>query len=318
MTMTANDITIKGDVMTYEEQVYNGNVVVSSTGSNGTTRTLLSIDPKVTINGTVNDSVSNTHTLIAKAVAIRRDGIVAATPEIAFNGKIGTVKALAGYSGVTGYQVVSTNYGVIDSSTSFGTVTGGSQTQVVTTQNNNSRSSQSNGRRTEKSANAVARSAQTTIADAGRNLIATLFGGGSSGGGRTFSKSIEVVMPGDAGFNQPGPETRSDFDKPRNNQSAPSFEPRGNNSIGGAPVPKSQGGKFESTNQGTGSPKPRSIKELFSSKKFKDVNEDPRKLLDKSKDRPDDRGQGQDNNNNPNISEDDEEQKKSGDKAKAN
>jgi fibronectin-binding autotransporter adhesin len=318
MTMTANDITIKGDVMTYEEQVYNGNVVVSSTGSNGTTRTLLSIDPKVTINGTVNDSTSNTHSLIAKAVAIRRDGIVAATPEIAFNGKIGTVKALAGYSGVTGYQVVSKNYGIIDSSTSFGTVTGGSQTQVVTTQNNNSRSSQSNGRRTEKSANSVARSAQTTIADAGRNLIATLFGGGPSGGGRTFSKSIEVVIPGDAGFNQPGPETRSDFDKPGNNQSVPSFEPRSNNSIGSAPAPKSQGGKFDSTNQGTSSPKPRSIKELFSSKKFKDGNQDPRKLLDRSKDRPDERGKGQDDNNKPDISEDDEEEKRSGDKAKTN
>ena len=127
-------------------------------------------------------------------------------------------------------------------------------------------------------------------------------------------------MPGDAGFNKPGPETGSgaDFGKPGNNQSAPSFEPRGNNSIGGAPAPKSQGGKFDSTNQGTSSPKPRSIKELFSSKKFKDGNEDPRKLLDKSKDRPDERGKGQDNNNNLNISEDDEEEKRSGDKAKTN
>ncbi|MEL0242716.1 MAG: autotransporter-associated beta strand repeat-containing protein, partial [Pelagibacteraceae bacterium] len=392
MTMTANDITIKGDVMTFEEQTYNGNLVVSSTGSNGTTRTLLSIDPKVTINGTVNDSTSSTHTLVAKAVAIRRDGQVAATPEIAFNGKIGTVKALAGYSGVTGYQVVTKNYGVIDDSTSFGTVTGGSQTQVVITQNNNTKSSQSNGRKTEKSANAVSKSAQTTIADAGKNLIATLFGGGPSGGGRTFSKSIEVVMPGDAGFNQPGPETGSganidaDFSTPGNNQSAPSFEPRGNTSIGGAPAPKSQGGNFNSIDQGTSSPKPRSIRELFRSKDFKnqfsskqemrqfkrelrqefknnpgsrksfnkalrdgfdptdpksfenatpeqrkvfeefkeratpeeqeafrklkDGDEDPRKLLDKSKDRPDERGQGKDDNNKPDISEDDEEQKK--------
>jgi len=400
MTMTANDITIKGDVMTFEEQTYNGNLVVSSTGSNGTTRTLLSIDPKVTINGTVNDSTSSTHTLVAKAVAIRRDGQVAATPEIAFNGKIGTVKALAGYSGVTGYQVVAKNYGVIDDSTSFGTVTGGSQTQVVITQNNNTRSSQSNGRKTEKSANAVSKSAQTTIADAGKNLISTLFGGGPSGGGRTFSKSIEVVMPGDAGFNQPGPETGSganidaDFSTPGNNQSAPSFEPRGNTSIGGAPAPKSQGGNFNSIDQGTSSPKPRSIRELFRSKdfknqfsskqemrqfkrelrqefknnpgsrksfnkalrdgfdptdpksfenatpeqrkafeefkekatpeeqeafrKFEDSDENPRKLLDKSKDQPDDRGQSKDDNNNSDISEDDEEQKKSGDKSKAN
>ena len=82
-------------------------------------------------------------------------------------------------------------------------------------------------------------------------------------------------MPGDAGFNQPGPETGSganidaDFNTPGNNQSAPSFEPRGNTSIGGAPAPKSQGGNFNSTDQGTSSPKPRSIRELFRSKDFK-------------------------------------------------
>ena len=188
-------------------------------------------------------------------------------------------------------------------------------------------------------------------------------------------------MPWDAGFNKPATETGSgaDFCKPGNNQSAPSFEPRGNNSIGGAPAPKSQGGKFDSTNQGTSSPKPRSIKELFSSKdfknqfgtkqemrqfkkelrqefknnpgsrksfnkalrdgfdptdpksfekampeeqkafrKFKEGDDDPRKLLDKSKDRPDERGKGQDDNNKPDISEDDEEEKRSGDNAKTN
>ena len=383
MTVTAGTTTIKGDVMTYEEQTYNSNIDVGSTGSNGTTRTLLSMDPKVIINGNVNDTITNTHTLVAKAIAVRRDGITPDTPDVTYNGTIGRSKKLAGYSGVTGYQVVSKNYGVIDTDTSFGSVTGGTQTNgtVASSSSSSKRSSQSNGRKTEKSANAVAKSAQTTIADAGKNLIATLFGGGPSGGGRSFSKSIEVVMPGDAGFNQPGPETGSgaDFGKPGNNQSAPSFEPRGNNSIGGAPAPKSQGGNFDSTNQGTSSPKPRSIKELFSSKdfknqfsskqemrqfkrqlrqefknnpgsrksfnkalrdgfdptdpksfekarpeekkafrKFKEGDDDPRKLLDKSKDRPDERGKGQDNNNNLNISEDDEEEKRSGDKAKTN
>ena len=34
MTTTANTITLKGDVMTYEEQVYNGDVLIGSTGSN--------------------------------------------------------------------------------------------------------------------------------------------------------------------------------------------------------------------------------------------------------------------------------------------
>ena len=53
-------------------------------------------------------------------------------------------------------------------------------------------------------------------------------------------------------------------------------------------------------------------------RKFKEGDDDPRKLLDKSKDRSDERGKGQDNNNNLNISEDDEEEKRSGDKAKTN
>ena len=121
----------------------------------------------------------------------------------------------------------------------------------------------------------MVKNAKTTIADAGRNLIATLFGGGPSGGGRTFSKSIEVVMPGDAGFNQPGPQTGSGanidaaFSSPGNNQPSPSFEPRGNNSIGGTPKTNTQGGNFSSLGQGSGSSKPRSIKELFSSRDFK-------------------------------------------------
>ena len=33
MTTTANTITLKGDVMTYEEQVYNGDVLIGSTGA---------------------------------------------------------------------------------------------------------------------------------------------------------------------------------------------------------------------------------------------------------------------------------------------
>ena len=70
MTVTGNEITVKGDVMTYEEQTYNGNVLVGSTATNGTTRTFLSMDPKVIFNGTVNDTIKGKHTLIAKAVEI--------------------------------------------------------------------------------------------------------------------------------------------------------------------------------------------------------------------------------------------------------
>ena len=58
--------------MTYEEQIYNGDVLIGSTATNGTTRTFLSMDPKVEFNGTVNDTVKGKHTLIAKAIEIDR------------------------------------------------------------------------------------------------------------------------------------------------------------------------------------------------------------------------------------------------------
>ena len=229
MIMTAATTTIKADVMTYEEQTYNSDIVIGSTGSNGTTRTLLSMDPKVIINGTVNDTVANTHSLVAKAVAVRRDGITPGTPNVTFNGTIGRTAKLAGYSGVTGYQVVSTNYGTIDTDTSFGSVTGGTQINGAVT----SRGSSQRKVKAEKSANQISRQGQQSAFNAGKNLITKLFGGGQTGGTRTFQKAIEVKTPGDVGFG------------------------------GDAPTAKSQQGIFSSTNERANTSKPRSIKELF-------------------------------------------------------
>ena len=229
MIMTAATTTIKADVMTYEEQTYNSDIVIGSTGSNGTTRTLLSMDPKVIINGTVNDTVANTHTLVAKAVAVRRDGITPGTPNVTFNGTIGRTAKLAGYSGVTGYQVVSTNYGTIDTDTSFGSVTGGTQINGVVASSGSSQRKV----KAEKSANQISRQGQQTAFNAGKNLITKLFGGGQTGGTRTFQKAIEVKTPGDVGFG------------------------------GDAPTAKSQQGIFSSTNERANTSKPRSIKELF-------------------------------------------------------
>ena len=229
MIMTAATTTIKADVMTYEEQTYNSDIVIGSTGSNGTTRTLLSMDPKVIINGTVNDTVANTHSLVAKAVAVRRDGITPGTPNVTFNGTIGRTAKLAGYSGVTGYQVVSTNYGTIDTDTSFGSVTGGTQINGVVA----SRGGSQRKVKAEKSANQISRQGQQTAFNAGKNLITKLFGGGQTGGTRTFQKAIEVKTPGDVGFG------------------------------GDAATANSQQGTFNSTNERANTSKPRNIKELF-------------------------------------------------------
>lgn len=86
-----NEVPMKADVTTFNTQVYQGAVLISDNGSNGLTRTLLSEDPAIIFNGTVNDETVNTHTLIVRA--IRNDGN--AIPSISFNDKVGNIKALA-------------------------------------------------------------------------------------------------------------------------------------------------------------------------------------------------------------------------------
>ena len=112
MTTTANTITLKGDVMTYEEQVYNGDVLIGSTGSNGTTRTVLSMDPKVIFNGKVDDTAKGKHSLIAKAVEIDRGAN--SIPTVQFNSTVGSIKALKSYTGLTGFQVSGARWGTIN------------------------------------------------------------------------------------------------------------------------------------------------------------------------------------------------------------
>jgi len=122
MIFNAGGITLKGDVMTFEEQVYNGPVYIGS-NDNGTSRTLLSMDPKVTFNSTINDTIANTHSLTAKAIEVRREGETATTPEVNFLSYVGNTTPLSSYIGLTGYQVIDEVFGNIDTSISFGTVT---------------------------------------------------------------------------------------------------------------------------------------------------------------------------------------------------
>ncbi len=122
MITTANTITLKGDVMTYEQQRYNGDVLIGSTGNNGTTRTVLSMDPAVIFNGKVNDTVSGKHSLVAKAVEIDRG--INSVPTVQFKSKVGSIKKLKSYTGLTGYQVSGARWGTINPSSAFGTATG--------------------------------------------------------------------------------------------------------------------------------------------------------------------------------------------------
>ena len=151
MIFNAGGITLKGDVMTFEEQVYNGPVYIGS-NDNGTSRTLLSMDPKVTFNSTIDDTIANTHSLIAKAIEVRREGETATTPEVNFLSYVGNTKALSSYSGLTGYQVIDEVFGNIDTSISFGTVT--AAPVIITSSSSSTSNNQAKNKAKKASANA--------------------------------------------------------------------------------------------------------------------------------------------------------------------
>ncbi|WP_415271316.1 filamentous hemagglutinin N-terminal domain-containing protein [Candidatus Pelagibacter sp. Uisw_121] len=197
LEVDANEITIKGDVMTYEEQIYNGDVLIGSTATNGTTRTFLSMDPKVEFNGTVNDTVKGKHTLIAKAIEIDRGAN--SIPVVNFNSTVGRSTALAGYNGLTGYQVINRNYGTINNSVPVGTKKGLGQTM------GSSSSSSDNAKKAEKGANQITKILRNSFLDTFKNIS---FSGNRSIG---FKKSVEIVYGDSSDF---GKDINP---KPRNN-----------------------------------------------------------------------------------------------------
>jgi filamentous hemagglutinin family protein len=191
MTVTGKDITVKGDVMTYEEQTYNGNVLIGSTASNGTTRTFLSMDPKVIFNGSVNDTVEGKHTLIAKAIEINRGSN--ATPTVQFKSTVGRTTKLAAYSGLTGYQSVGANWGVINASSPFGTTVGTGQTMGPVV------SSGDNGK---KAARGIMQFAKTfTAKNNTLNFSSFRFGGG--GNSFNFKKNVDIIYGDSSQFGGP-------------------------------------------------------------------------------------------------------------------
>ena len=101
LTVTGSAINANADVSTYGAQTFNGNLFVGDNGSNGTTRTFLSVDPSVTINGSVNDaSASGEHSL--KVLVVTLDN---ALPVITLNGSVGDINPLANLTLTTGRQV---------------------------------------------------------------------------------------------------------------------------------------------------------------------------------------------------------------------
>ena len=245
LEVDANEITIKGDVMTYEEQIYNGDVLIGSTATNGTTRTFLSMDPKVEFNGAVNDTVKGKHTLIAKAIEIDRGAN--SIPVVNFNSTVGRSVALAGYNGLTGYQVINRNYGTINNSVPVGTKKGLGQTMGPVT--STSSSSSDRAKKAEKGANQITKVFRNSFLDTFKNIS---FSGNRS---ISFKKSVEIVY-GDS------PDFGKDINpKPRNNTQGffNNFQGTRNNL---ATIKSNTSSKNDFSNDNFNKA-PRDIKELF-------------------------------------------------------
>ena len=141
LTLTAPTINLNADIWTARNQVYNGAVIIGGTntgtigylydyyisitpslpvtatpailGNNSQyARTLISEDPLVQFNGTINDASAGTHTLLVAAVAIPAN-----TPEIDFNDAIGGAAKLYSINAQTIQRV-----GGVSSNSLLGTI----------------------------------------------------------------------------------------------------------------------------------------------------------------------------------------------------
>jgi len=102
LTVSASDIWLYADVTTFEQQRYDGNVHIGSSGANGFTRLLVSLDPSVVFLGDINDTVAGRHILDVRAVSTdANNGLL---PEVSFEGAVGQSAALAGLRAFAGIQ----------------------------------------------------------------------------------------------------------------------------------------------------------------------------------------------------------------------
>ena len=105
LAVNAGNITIKGDITTFDAQIYNansglGHVYIGGNGPTDITRTLLSEDPTITFNALIDDTQTGTHTLVVKAISLVGNNV----PVVTLNDAVGSTAALAGLIVKTGNQ----------------------------------------------------------------------------------------------------------------------------------------------------------------------------------------------------------------------
>jgi len=93
----ADKIFINANITTTETQYYSGAAFIGNNGRNGNTRLLLSLDPSITFDGTIDDTVNGGHNLVLRAISlqaneeptIKHGDIGQTTPLMGFNAQVG-------------------------------------------------------------------------------------------------------------------------------------------------------------------------------------------------------------------------------------
>ena len=102
LRIVGNEIYLLADITTFESQRYEGPVFIGDNGSNGFTRTLISLDPSVTFTNTVDAVIDGLHGLDVRAYTMALD--LNETPMIDFEGAVGQTRALASLFADVGLQ----------------------------------------------------------------------------------------------------------------------------------------------------------------------------------------------------------------------
>ncbi len=115
----ARTIALNANVTTSETQRYTGATLVGDNGRNGLTRLLVSLDPSITFDGTVDDTAKGQHSLVLRAIALNGNE----TPSIQL-GDVGLTTPLASLDVLAGLQSMQNNSLVAEISTNRSTFIG--------------------------------------------------------------------------------------------------------------------------------------------------------------------------------------------------
>ena len=109
LSVTAGTIKINNNITTNQNQTYTGNVVVggNQVGSSGEERILLSLNPSITINGSINDETTSTHSLTLRSITQLGYSDV---PSITLNGTVGATKPLNDLNLIAMYDSAPVDY----------------------------------------------------------------------------------------------------------------------------------------------------------------------------------------------------------------